>query len=258
MPRAAQEFDQISEVYDETREPLDPALLERLAGTLRDWGARSVLEVGVGTGRVTLPLAANGFEVTGLDASRGMLARARAKGVPRLIRGSAYRLPFLPASFDVALFVHVLHILEDPAAALGEARRVSRLGAVGLVRPPGAAEPQRTDAPSARRLVIEDLRAQGIEIPARAEGGPPRRERELLTQIPPERLVVLSEQDVTEPLADQLQMFERRASRWTLHVPPEALARAVEHARREVGDRTHTYHEVRALALWESLPPTSR
>jgi SAM-dependent methyltransferase len=38
-----------------------------------------VLELGVGTGRLALPLAAAGFSVHGIDVSEGMLARLRAK-----------------------------------------------------------------------------------------------------------------------------------------------------------------------------------
>lgn len=40
---------------------------------------REVLELGVGTGRIALPLVLAGASVTGLDASRAMLARCRAK-----------------------------------------------------------------------------------------------------------------------------------------------------------------------------------
>jgi SAM-dependent methyltransferase len=46
----------------------------RRAGT-----SSAVLEVGCGTGRLTLPLARDGHEVTGIDLSPAMLARARAK-----------------------------------------------------------------------------------------------------------------------------------------------------------------------------------
>ena len=38
-----------------------------------------VLELGVGTGRLALPLAARGFEVHGIDSSPAMLARLRGK-----------------------------------------------------------------------------------------------------------------------------------------------------------------------------------
>jgi SAM-dependent methyltransferase len=70
--------DLIAEVYDEwysTRmEPTGAAeLLAELAGTGR------VLELGIGTGRVALPLAARGVRVSGIDASTEMVARLRAK-----------------------------------------------------------------------------------------------------------------------------------------------------------------------------------
>lgn len=54
-----------------------------------------ILELGCGTGRVALPLAQAGFEVTGLDLSPHMLRRARAKakdiGRANLVRGTMER-----------------------------------------------------------------------------------------------------------------------------------------------------------------------
>jgi ubiquinone/menaquinone biosynthesis C-methylase UbiE len=247
-------FDRISEVYDETREPLEATVVEGLAGHLRAWGVHSLLEVGVGTGRVALPMRAQGFEVTGLDASRGMLARARSKGVRRLVRGSAYRLPVADHAVDAALFVHVLHLLEDPAAALTEGCRATRIGVVGLVRPGSTAASPPEPELRPRRLVIEMLRKDGVPIPDRAGGGPPIAERRLLAEHPPDRLETLSDEEVTEPLADELTMFEKRASRWTLDVPPEAMARAVAAVRAIVGSRTRTYRRVLAVALWERAP----
>jgi SAM-dependent methyltransferase len=49
------------------------ALLAELAGNGR------ALELGIGTGRIALPLAAHGVEVHGIDLSRAMVARLRAK-----------------------------------------------------------------------------------------------------------------------------------------------------------------------------------
>ena len=56
-------------------EAVDPAvdLLAELAGD----GA--ALELGVGTGRIALPLSARGVSVHGIDMSRAMVARLRAK-----------------------------------------------------------------------------------------------------------------------------------------------------------------------------------
>lgn len=76
--RAATYGDAIADVYDEWYLPrLDPtAAVELLAGLA---GAGRALELGIGTGRVALPLAARGVEVEGIDASAGMVARLRAK-----------------------------------------------------------------------------------------------------------------------------------------------------------------------------------
>ena len=258
VPRESDEFDEISSVYDATREPLEATAVQAIASVLRTWEVRRLVEVGVGTGRVAAPLAAKGFEVTGVDASRGMLARAREKGIPRLVLASAYHLPFDAGALDAALFVHVLHILGEPAAAINEGCRVGRLGAVALVRPPtaGPEDPDRDLRP--RRIVMDLLRQDGVVLPERADGGPPRAEHLVLAAYPPDRLVTISEGDVTEPLVQELSLFERRASRWTLRVPPEKLARAVAMARAQVGDRTHTYHRVYALALWERPPRAAR
>ncbi len=68
--------DRIADIYDEeTRVPPEPAVefLSPLAA-----GGR-VLELGIGTGRIALPLAARGIEVHGVDASQAMVTKLRAK-----------------------------------------------------------------------------------------------------------------------------------------------------------------------------------
>ena len=77
--------DALAEVYDEIY-PSTPDL-EDIADfllTLTAPGA-SVLELGVGTGRVALPLADKGFRVHGVDSSEGMLARLAEKDPERRI-----------------------------------------------------------------------------------------------------------------------------------------------------------------------------
>lgn len=245
----AEQFDQISLVYDETRDPLDSVTVDGLAAALRTAGASSVLEVGVGTGRVAKPLQDRGIAMTGLDASRGMLGKAREKGLPRLVRGSGYRLPFRDDAFDASLFVHVLHVLEDPVTALREATRVGRVGAFALVHPRGeeaAVGARREDEP--RRLIREILAEQGFSMAPRAS--PWMKERDLLARLPPDSLKVVRESDVTESLRARVDRLAKRGHRNLLTIPPEAMARAIEVARERVGDRTVTYHRVEALASW--------
>lgn len=69
--RIADEYDDHYEGYWDTEASV--ARLRELAGT------GPVLELGVGTGRLALPLAAGGLEVHGVDSSEDMLERLRAK-----------------------------------------------------------------------------------------------------------------------------------------------------------------------------------
>ncbi|HEX6352665.1 class I SAM-dependent methyltransferase [Actinophytocola sp.] len=69
-----------ADVYDEWHAALDPTEAVRgLAELIREGPAGPVLELAVGTGRVTIPLAEQGFDVRGIDASEAMVARMRAK-----------------------------------------------------------------------------------------------------------------------------------------------------------------------------------
>ena len=75
---AADYGDRIADVYDELYSAL-PGLTETvdLLTELADGGP--VLELGIGTGRVALPLAERGLAVHGIDASAAMIAKLRAK-----------------------------------------------------------------------------------------------------------------------------------------------------------------------------------
>ncbi len=67
----------VADIYDEVYAGLSPdAAVGCLAG-LADGGA--VLELGIGTGRIALPLAATGLVVEGVDGSPEMVAQLRRK-----------------------------------------------------------------------------------------------------------------------------------------------------------------------------------
>ncbi|MFN2469166.1 MAG: class I SAM-dependent methyltransferase [Gaiellaceae bacterium] len=69
--------ERIAETYDRTYEDLPTdATVARLAELA---GSGPVLELGIGTGRIALPLAARGLEVHGVDASEAMVAELRKK-----------------------------------------------------------------------------------------------------------------------------------------------------------------------------------
>jgi SAM-dependent methyltransferase len=70
-------------------------------------GSGRALELGIGTGRIALPLAARGFEVHGIDLSRAMVARLKAKpggdGIPVTI--GDFATTRLEATFRLAYLV---------------------------------------------------------------------------------------------------------------------------------------------------------
>ncbi|MFV2087420.1 class I SAM-dependent DNA methyltransferase [Micromonospora sp. LOL_021] len=69
-----------ADVYDEWHADLDPTdAVDCLADLIGHGPAGPVLELAVGTGRVTIPLAARGIDLRGIDASEAMVARMRAK-----------------------------------------------------------------------------------------------------------------------------------------------------------------------------------
>jgi SAM-dependent methyltransferase len=75
--------DTFADVYDDWYGGPADAAAERLAALAGDG---PVLELGVGTGRLALPLAARGLAVHGVDASAAMIERLRAKPGGELIR----------------------------------------------------------------------------------------------------------------------------------------------------------------------------
>jgi ArsR family transcriptional regulator len=123
--RQGVEWDEMH-ALDLPAEQVEAALLSLLP----EGGLGRLLDIGTGTGRLLELLAPRMSSGLGIDASRAMLALARARlARPGLEQCSVrqadmYRLPHPDGSFDLAVLQMVLHYAEDPAAALAEAARV--------------------------------------------------------------------------------------------------------------------------------------
>lgn len=95
-----------------------------------------VVDIGCGTGLVTLPAAGRSRTAIGIDASETMLERLRAHAADqglaniRLIHGDMRRLPLPDASVDVVVSCYAFHHLSDDGKELAaaEAFRVLRPG----------------------------------------------------------------------------------------------------------------------------------
>ncbi len=101
--------------------------------------AGPILELGCGTGRVSLPVARDGARIVGVDRSAAMLARARKRlhrsklgGRLDLVRADITALPFEDRTFSLVMAPYgILQSLLDDAvvdATLGEIRRVLTKG----------------------------------------------------------------------------------------------------------------------------------
>lgn len=99
----------------------------------------SLLDLGTGTGRILELLADRYRRGIGIDASRAMLAIARARldedGITHasVRQGDIFNLPLDRENFDVVTVHQVLHFLHDPAPAVAEAARMLRPGGRMLI-----------------------------------------------------------------------------------------------------------------------------
>jgi SAM-dependent methyltransferase len=122
-------YGQVASAYDNSR-CVEPAIVVALLEGLRSLGARSLVEVGAGTGNYTGALTASGFSVTALDRSPAMVEIGAHKTSGRWILSDASALPLRTRSVDAIAGVNVLHHLSTLHAALAEFRRVARVGVV--------------------------------------------------------------------------------------------------------------------------------
>lgn len=233
-------FDRVADRYDATRGYAPQVATQIAAGLIAAGGltaGSSLLEIGIGTGRIALPLLAAGVNVTGVDIAPRMVERLRAKyaeqherlaglawGMLRVEIANMTALPFDVATFDVVLGVHVLHLVPAWREALDEALRVLRPGGIVLLGQDVTDGPERhllSDrwevivrelggttgqvGAAGYRAAVEELRARGLRVE--------------------ERVVARWEEQVT-PRQGLTDITERLWSR-TWQVPDDLFAESV-------------------------------
>lgn len=228
------DYDRAALTYDEERRAPqeDDPLLGALLDTLHPAAGMTIVDLGCGTGRFAVALAARGASVVGIDASPGMLARARAKDAA--IRWINARLPEgIPAQFEAACAVMSLHHL----SAQDRARTFERVAAAGATlailtfehryfveHPLAAAFPSFLDIELARfapALRLEsELRAAGLTaiasrlIPFASGTASFERAAQRVEKNYVSTFLVMSEDEIKRGVA-QLRAWAREGKPWT-------------------------------------------
>ena len=127
-------FDRAASFYDQTRPLAEPIAGPGIQAILNITGPGArVLDVGTGTGRISIPLLERGLDLIGCDISSKMLTRLREKfPSARIAQADAASLPFPSTHFDFVMTVHILHLIPSWRDVLRESWRVLKPGGAYL------------------------------------------------------------------------------------------------------------------------------
>ncbi len=131
------EFDKMFEIEETNwwyrgRRRLVLEWLERLH---QERGRLRILDIASATGMSFRFLEKFG-DVRGIDISEETIRLCKSRGVDRIVRADAMKLPFRDDSFDAVLALDALEHFDDDHAAIEEIRRVARPGALILITVP--------------------------------------------------------------------------------------------------------------------------
>lgn len=135
MGMGEQTLQEISRLWDEAAatfdaEPdhglRDPVIRQAWTTRLANWlppAPCAVLDMGCGTGSLSVVMASLGYQVTGADLSPAMLEQAKSKAAGAgqeitFVQSDATYPDFAPAQFDAIVCRHLLWTLRDPARIL--------------------------------------------------------------------------------------------------------------------------------------------
>lgn len=250
----ASRFNTVADIYDETREPLSGEALDRIASILVRDGCRTLLETGVGTGRVAIPLKQRGFGVVGIDVSPGMLARAKMKGVENLITADGNLPPFRGKIFDAVIMAHVLHLLDDPLKTFKVLAEIASKEIVVLMR---ARDSAHRDPDDSRTIIWDAIRKASAELgysTPTMEGWRrvSLREAEFLSKFPPTEVITVHDVSGVTTLGERLEFIEKRAYGRSDSLPKGALPNVIDRVRSSLdADMKIKFRRVEQMAIWK-------
>lgn len=142
---------------------------EKIAALISRRPLDLLVDLGTGTGRMLEIFANRAKRAIGFDVSPDMLALARAKldaaalNHCQVRQGDCNNVPLEDATADIVILHQVLHFLDDPQRALGEARRILAPKGQVLIADFGPHEMEELrDAHAHRRLGFADDEMQAM------------------------------------------------------------------------------------------------
>jgi ubiquinone/menaquinone biosynthesis C-methylase UbiE len=236
-------FDRAAEYYDATRElpprlrALPSQVLIRATNLSR---AARVLELGIGTGRIAIPLASYLERLIGVDLSLAMMNVLRRKvHTPalaiQLAQADVVRLPFAAETFDVIYAVHVLHLVNGWRAAVAEAHRALKAGGIMLV------SWHRREPNSANVLLRKELHRIAEEFGVNTKRPGAQKEEDIYEELRrwggELRVVNVAEWTETTTPAQILDELDRQIYSETWMIPREVMDRAMPRLRAGARDK---------------------
>jgi SAM-dependent methyltransferase len=149
-------FDRVADVYERSRPDYPAPAVDALAARLGAAPGRRIVDLGAGTGKLTVPLLATGCDVVAVEPMPSM--RERLQGLVaeeyrdhlEVVDASAEDLPFPDGSVDGAAAAQAFHWF-DAIPALAEVRRVLAPGGWFAV------VHNRRDLTTGAQATLEDL-----------------------------------------------------------------------------------------------------
>ena len=125
-PRA---FNDVAALYDEVRPGYSADIIDTIVALAGLSPGARILEIGCGTGQITVPLAARGYAITALEpgAALAALAGRKCRPYPRveIVRTSFEAWAPPPQPFDLVLAAQAFHWIEP---RWGCARAAAEIG----------------------------------------------------------------------------------------------------------------------------------
>ena len=234
-------FDRIAGVYDSTRwSGVPPEVMKSLLNAMKELfaGCRTILDVGVGTGRFAEYLNDSGFDVAGIDVSLSMMAKAREKGVRNLVQADAHYLPFRDRVFDGGIMVRVLHLARDWVQVVREAGRVT--GKIVV------AEVEGGEGFSPRSRYLELRKAMGYPLDRFNDG-----EAGLRRVVPPATVKLVGDNWIDIDVHEEIDFFDKRKSSVSWDVPAEINDKIIQRLHSENPEKTIRRREIVEVVGWD-------